>query len=269
MPYTNIKNIEYYYNIYNENCSYAVVLIHGHPFDGTMWDYQLPALQQYKIVVPHLRGYGKTVTNQSLIFTDEHAIDIAYLLDEQAVDKVVLVGLSMGGQIVAEFARLFPHRTLGLCIVGNLPFAETDETTLQKKQLASWILENGLEAYTKRDIELFVNRSIEPVQNEMYNHLFSMMAKNNTNGAAANLKGRTYRRNNAGFIQNFSKPLQFIAAEFDSFCSKEVINNFTATCLQSEVQIVANAGHVCNMEQPDIFNAILQNFLLKVFKLNV
>lgn len=265
MPYTTIKNIEYYYNIYNTDCTNTIILVHGHPFDGTMWNFQLPSLNNYKIIVPDLRGYGKTQTNQSLIFTDEHAIDLAYLLDKLSIEKVVLVGLSMGGQIVAEFARLFPDRTLGLCIVGNLPFAETDETALQKKQLASWILENGLEAYTKRDLELFINKSIKPIQDDVFNHLYNIMAKNSTNGAVANLKGRTYRRSNVGYIQNFSKPLQFIAAEFDYFCNKESIIQFAVTCNQNNVQIIKNAGHVCNMGQPKIFNTILLSFLAKVF----
>lgn len=265
MPLLTIKNIEYYYNIYNENCSNTIVLVHGHPFDGSIWDYQLTALKDFKVIVPDLRGYGKTATNQSLIFTDEHAIDLAYLLDELQIEEVVFVGLSMGGQIVAEFARLFPNKVKALCIVANLPFAETDETALQKVQLAAWLLENGIEKYTSQNIELFLNRSIDVIENEVYKHLTYMMANNSTKGAAANLKGRTYRRNNATFIRNFNKPLQFIAAEFDYFCKKEAVIEFAKSCQQNNVHVIKNAGHVCNMEQPNQFNEVLLSFINSIY----
>lgn len=261
MPYTTIKNIEYYYNLYNPTCTKTIVLVHGHPFDGSIWDYQLAALNEYKIIVPHLRGYGKTPCKQTLIFTDEHAIDLAYLLDELHIDEAIFVGLSMGGQIIAEFARLFYHRVNGLVLVGNLPFAETDESALQKKQLAAWVLENGIENYTNQNIHLFLNRNVEPIKNEVFTHLEFMMSNNSSIGAAANLKGRTYRRDNATFIQQFAKPLQFIAAEYDHFCSKENIQAFAATCVQQNVCIISNAGHVCNMEQPEQFNDCLKSFL--------
>lgn len=264
MPFTTIKNIECYYNIYNQNSPKTIVLVHGHPFDGSLWNYQIPSLQEYKIVVPHLRGYGKTNTNQSLIFTDEHAVDLAYLLDELQIQEATFVGLSMGGQIVAEFARLFYNRVKALCIAANLPFAETDETALQKKQQAAWVLENGIEKYTQQYIDLFLNRSIEVEQNEVYKHLYFMMANNQTKGAAANQKGRTYRRDNADFIRNFTKPLQFIAAEFDYFCKKEAMINFANTCSQNNIQVIKNAGHVCNMEQPEKFNRVLLEFLKSI-----
>ena len=80
-----------------------LVLVHGHPFDRTMW---APQLERFpgtrRVVAPDLRGYGASPTTPAVADFSGFARDIEALLDELEVESFVLAGLSMGGQIVMD-----------------------------------------------------------------------------------------------------------------------------------------------------------------------
>ena len=75
----------------------VVVLVHGHPFNRTMWNPQAEAVERagHRVIVPDLRGYGEsTVVPGRTLFAD-FADDIAALLDHLGVERAVVAGLSM------------------------------------------------------------------------------------------------------------------------------------------------------------------------------
>src|ERR1700749_844771 len=85
----------------------AIVLIHGHPFDHTMWKPQTDAFTgMYQVIVPDLRGYGKSSLPASGVTAfEDYATDIIQLLDVLGVDRFHVAGLSMGGQLAMDVYR--------------------------------------------------------------------------------------------------------------------------------------------------------------------
>ena len=76
----------------------AIVLIHGHPFNRSMWAPQVaPLRDRYRVIVPDLRGYGQSPVTPGLVTMAELAADIRGLLDRLGVESAALAGLSMGG----------------------------------------------------------------------------------------------------------------------------------------------------------------------------
>jgi pimeloyl-ACP methyl ester carboxylesterase len=63
------------------------------------------------------------------------------------VDRVVLGGLSMGGQIVLEFYRLFPYRVRGLVLADTFAQAETEDGKQVRNDLADRLLAEGMGGY--------------------------------------------------------------------------------------------------------------------------
>jgi pimeloyl-ACP methyl ester carboxylesterase len=79
-----------------------LVLVHGHPFDRSMWAPQVSEFSRsgWRVIVPDLRGYGQSTVIAGTTPLETFARDIAALLDHLEVATIVLGGLSMGGQIV-------------------------------------------------------------------------------------------------------------------------------------------------------------------------
>jgi len=155
----------------------AILLVHGHPFDHTMWEYQYDALKDFRLILPDLKGYGQSATNFEKVFIEGQALDLALLLDELGIEKVHLIGLSMGGEIIVEFQRLFPARVKSLIIAASTPTAETKESYANRLALADTIQEIGMLAYTQKDIHKYINLEAIRRDSEIYQHLFRMMTK--------------------------------------------------------------------------------------------
>ena len=136
----------------------VLVLVHGHPFNRTMWRPQVewianlnrapasgkPAARSWRVIVPDLRGYGESTLVSGKTTLDVFASDIAGLLDGLGVQKIVIGGLSMGGQIVMEFCRQYPERVRGILLAATTCNAETQEGKQQRAAMADRLLREGM-----------------------------------------------------------------------------------------------------------------------------
>lgn len=100
----------------------AVVLTHGAGVDHTMWDAQVDALTEagYRVIVWDMRGHGESTLAPGTRFTAADALDdLAALLEECRVDRAVLVGHSLGGNLVQAFTRTHAERVAGLVVMDS------------------------------------------------------------------------------------------------------------------------------------------------------
>ena len=90
----------------------TVILVHGWTCDETTWDAQVPALsKQYRVVTLDLPGHGKSAPPKDGMFSMElFAKAVEAVRSEAKVDKIVLVGHSMGTPVVVQYARMFPQQ---------------------------------------------------------------------------------------------------------------------------------------------------------------
>src|SRR5262249_18293151 len=80
----------------DEGSGPPLVLVHGHPFDRSMWAPQVAvfAASGWRVIAADLRGYGKTTVVPGVTLLDTFAADVSGLLDYLGLDEVVLGGLS-------------------------------------------------------------------------------------------------------------------------------------------------------------------------------
>src|ERR1700743_3501709 len=98
----------------------CVVLIHGHPFDRTLWEPQLPALRgSFRVLAPDLRGFGGRPGTPGQVLMREDAADIGELLAALGIARAAVVGLSMGGLVAMELAAAAPGRYWALGLVAT------------------------------------------------------------------------------------------------------------------------------------------------------
>lgn len=114
----------------------CVVLIHGHPFDRTLWAPQLAALSDgFRVLAPDLRGFGESPVTPGRVSMREYAADIEELLDHLAITRAAIVGLSMGGLVTMELAVARPARywAIGLVATTAEPVTEQERETRLKR----------------------------------------------------------------------------------------------------------------------------------------
>lgn len=100
----------------------ALVLLHGYSDSGFSFSRILPLLPaDRRIIVPDLRGHGRSSQPPAGYGMDTLAHDVLALLDALDVGSAVVLGHSMGSLVAQRFAVLAPERVEALVLVGSAP----------------------------------------------------------------------------------------------------------------------------------------------------
>jgi pimeloyl-ACP methyl ester carboxylesterase len=91
----------------------AVLLLHGKNFNGYYWESTVRVLTAagYRVVVPDQIGFGKSSKPRNYQFSFQQlAINTRALLDHLGIERLSVIGHSMGGMLATRFALMFPDR---------------------------------------------------------------------------------------------------------------------------------------------------------------
>jgi len=241
----------------------ALVLVHGHPFDRSMWRPQIEAVGRlgWRVIVPDLRGYGESTVVPGKTPIDQFARDVAALLDQLAIRSVVIGGLSMGGQVVMEFCRLFPARVRGVLLAATFPQAETDEGKRIRTAMADRLLREGMEAYAKEVLPKMVAPRNMAALPSVAEHVLSMMQAAHPAGAAAALRGRAERPDYEATLARLDVPATIVVGDEDAFTTRSDAERMHGLLRRSALVWMEGVGHMPNLEREAEFNAALCRLL--------
>lgn len=244
----------------------VLLLVHGHPFDRSMWRPQLDAAREagWRVLAPDLRGYGQTTVMPGTTTLDVFADDLAALLDHRGIDDVVIGGLSMGGQIVMEFARRYPRRVRGIVLSATFPQAETAEGKRRRNEMADRLLREGMAPYAAEVLsKMLAPRSIETLP-AVAEHVTAMMRATDPAGAAAALRGRAERPSYEETLAGLTVPALIVVGSEDAFTTRQDAERMRDLLRGSELVWLEGVGHMPNLERTEAFNAALLRFLARV-----
>src|SRR5947209_792367 len=115
----------------------AVVLLHGHPFDRSVWRPQTVSLAAgFRVIAPDLRGYGHSPATAGTVTMADLAGDVWGLLDDLGITAVAAIGLSMGGLVAIEMALARPGGVWALGLVASTVEPAGDDERRTRRALA-------------------------------------------------------------------------------------------------------------------------------------
>lgn len=239
-----------------------LVLVHGHPFDRTMWAPQLAAFADgRRVIAPDLRGYGASPVTPGTVPLSRHARDIEELLGFLEVDAFVLAGLSMGGQIAMECCARLGDRVRGLVLADTFPDPETPEGRRARTALAGRLLAEGMRGYADEVLEKMVAPYADP---QVKAHVHGMMTATSPEGAAASLRGRAERPDYRPLLTRVTVPALVVVGADDTFTPVADARAMHALLPHSTLHVSEGAAHMPNLERPEEFNEVLGRFLARV-----
>src|SRR5215217_5685632 len=190
--FARVRGIEMAYD--DTGGSGALVLLHGFPFDRSMWRGQAEALgREFRVIAPDLRGAGETL-GAGDVTLETLAEDLAALLDELNLARVVLGGLSMGGYVAFEFFRKFPGRVRALVLADTRPQADTEEGRRTREDNARRALKEGMAPIVESMLAKVLTAGTRERGGEVLERVRAMMLGTSPEGAAAALRAMAARR---------------------------------------------------------------------------
>jgi pimeloyl-ACP methyl ester carboxylesterase len=253
----------------------TLVLVHGHPFNRSMWRPQLEAFGQgdpipprekpgWRLIVPDLRGYGESSVVPGRTTLDVFARDIAALLDLLDITNILIGGLSMGGQIVMEFCRLYPQRVRGILLAATFPKAETEEGKSNRAAMADRLLREGVDRYAEEVLPKMLAPGSIATLPSVAEHVRGMMRGTNPVGAAAALRGRAERPDYEDTLAHLNVPALIVVGDEDAFTTRADAERMQALLQGSELVWMKGVGHMPNLERERTFNRAVWSWLGRV-----
>ncbi len=260
MSRVRVRGIELAYEI--EGSGPAVVLLHGYPFNRSMWREQVEALRSsYRVITPDLRGHGETSASGELATMDEMAQDVAALMDALNIERAVIGGLSMGGYVTLAFYRRFPLRVRALILADTRPQADTEEARRSREQQAERALKEGMNGIADTLLPKVLAPETLRERPEVVARLREMMTKTKPQGAAAALRGMAARVDQTDFLERIIQPTLIIVGSQDELTPPQDAELMSREIRGSRLEIIDGAAHVSNLERPAEFNRTLVDFL--------
>jgi 3-oxoadipate enol-lactonase len=131
--------------------SSAVLFLSGAGSDGTIFDAQIRALegQRYVIAMDH-RGFGKSDMPNGPCTADQLADDVMAVIDAESLDRIALVGYSLGGLVAQKLVSRYPDRAEKLVLMNCSLGAGNPDTVLPRRDVINMFLYAG--ALTPEDV---------------------------------------------------------------------------------------------------------------------
>jgi len=239
----------------------AVVLLHGYPFNRSMWLDQAEVLKEsHRVIIPDLRGHGDTeVTAEASI--EQMAHDVASLLDTLEISRVSLGGLSMGGYVVLAFYRSFPLRVRSLILADTRAQADTEDMRKNRAVQAEKALQEGMEGIADSLLQKLLAPETVARRPEIVKRIREMMVQTKPEGAAAALAAMAQRPDQTELLSRIIAPTLIVVGREDSITPVGDSEMMHREIGGSRLEIIEGAGHVSNLERPKEFNEALLRFL--------
>jgi 3-oxoadipate enol-lactonase len=241
-----------------------VVLIHGHPFDHTMWAPQIAAFSGlYQVITPDLRGYGKSALPDTAATTfEDYATDVLGLMDSLRIDSFHLGGLSMGGQIIMEIFRQAPERVKSLIFADTFAGLDTPQAKDARNKAATKLENEGMAGYADEVISKMITPAHVKSQPKVAAHVLKMMKSTSPLAAATAMRARSERIDYLNIVlPEIDIPTLVIVGRDDEFTPVAKAEELKKNLHNCKLVIIDDAGHMPNLEQPEQFNKVVLDFL--------
>lgn len=238
---------------------FPVIMLHGYPFDHTIWNSLLPLLKdEMRLILPDLRGHGRSPIPDGIYSMQEMAGDVKEMMDQLQIKQAILAGHSMGGYVALSFAGNFPDKLAGLALVASHCFTDNENQVSARLDTASRVEQSG-----KVD---FIAESMLPNLTDLLliqAELKKLILNANPKGVAGILRGMAQRKNTCNLFQSLEKPVVIIAGGKDKLISPERFNQMATMMKKPWLEHISDAGHMPMLEAPGEVARILRLLLNK------
>ncbi|HQQ94452.1 MAG TPA: alpha/beta hydrolase [Bacteroidia bacterium] len=235
-----------------------LIFIHGMGLDMRMWDYQFFEFsKKYFIVRYDLRGFGKS----SLPGTEHysHHEDLLALMNFLGIRKATLMGLSLGGRVAMEFSLAFPERVNELILVDPSLTGFDFKEDIYGEVFAiarAFGAEAGTKAWKAHRLFKHAMNNVQSAEklNQMLNDYsgWHWVNKNPCDFLDPPAVSQTSKIKAQTLI---------VIGEHDLVDLQSIASFLEKTIKHSKKVVIEQAGHMTNIEQPTIFNALVEEFL--------
>jgi pimeloyl-ACP methyl ester carboxylesterase len=247
----------------------VIVLLHGVPFDGSLWSNQFNAFPEYKLIVPDLPGSGRSemIDDMSMEGMAECVKDI--IVHETASlyfksgepHSVVVIGHSMGGYITLALAEKHPELLNGFGLFHSTSYADSEERKEGRKKTIDLLQQKGTVEFVKNSLSNLFSPFSKEQKPELIEEQISIASKFPADALIAYQTAMMERKDRREVLTNATVPVLFVFGNQDNVIPLKDGLEQSALANNSLVHVLENSGHTGMKEEPGKTNQILLEYL--------
>jgi 3-oxoadipate enol-lactonase len=236
-----------------------LVFSHSLACDHTMWDPQVAAFADFRILRFDTRGHGKSGAPVGDYTLEVLADDLKALLDALAIRRCHFVGLSMGGMIGQQFALRYPGRFASMTLADTTSRYPAEARGVWDERLAL-VRRNGMNAIVPSTLERWFTAAFREREPETVARIGQMIRSTPVAGYAGCAYGIS-RINLTSRLASIDCPALVLVGDADLGTPPAMAEEIVQALPGSRLSVIERAAHLSNVEQPAAFNRVLRQFL--------
>jgi 3-oxoadipate enol-lactonase len=227
-----------------------------------MWDGQLALADEgWRVIAPQLRGFDGGVGDPPATSIDDYAGDVVDLLDALHLDHVVVGGLSMGGYLAFAILRRAARYVRALVLADTKSQADTPEGMEGRRKMLQLVEEKGAAGVADDMIPKLLGVTTRRERPDVVERVRALVLSNPANGIAGAVRALMTRPDSTPLLPTIHVPTLVIVGAEDTVTPPASAAELHRAIAGSELVEIPAAGHLTNLEQPDLFQSALARFL--------
>jgi 3-oxoadipate enol-lactonase len=240
------------------NSGVPVLFINSLGSDLRIWDDVAATLERSSLRYDK-RGHGLSDAPSGPYSITDHANDLHGLLEHLNLERVVIVGISVGGQIALEFTSRFPERVAAaiFCDTGmKIGTAELWNARIEA------VRDHGLEHISEAIMQRWFGADFRHERAALVRGYQNMLERQPSVGYIATCEAlRESDLYDAAQAVRAARVKTLVVCGKDDQSTPVALSQELATTLETNLELIDNAGHLPCIEQPESFAKILNSFL--------
>lgn len=247
----------------------VVVLLHGVPFDDSLWSNQFNAFPDHKLIIPDLPGSGRSemIEDMSMEGMAECVKDIivhetaSLFFKSGEPHSVVVIGHSMGGYITLALVEKHPELLNGFGLFHSTAYEDSSERKEGRKKTIELIKNKGASEFVRTSIPNLFAPSTKQTHPEIIDEQISNASAFSAEALVAYQAAMMERKDRRDVLKNTSVPVLFVLGKYDNAVPLKDGLEQSSMPDNSLVEILENSGHAGMKEEPQKTNQVLLEFL--------
>lgn len=238
-----------------------LVLLHGFMENTTIWEEMEAHLSKdFTLIKIDLPGHGKSKVYQEIHTVELMAEKVKEVIDALKLEKINLLGHSLGGYVSLAFAENFPEILESMTLFFSTTLAD-DEEKKQIRRRSIAVIDENFETFVKTSIpNLFSNNEKDILEGKI--ELAKNIAKStNKEGVKAAQLGMAERPDRTEILENLDAKILIIAGKYDNAVKTENLLKIIPEKTNIKTYVL-DCGHNGHWEKPTICAEIINTELL-------
>ncbi len=240
----------------------AIILAHAFPFTHEMWAPQVEMLNdRWRVVTFDVRGLGRSDPGTGEFKLDDYVDDVMRIMDELGIERAVMGGLSMGGYVSMRLCERAPERVRALVLCSTRSNADGPDALAMRQTWIEIIKHRGVRPFAEDFVKKLFSPQTYVQAPQIIEHQLAIIEAHEPIGIIGAIRALSTRTDMTAGLMKVAVPTLILYGEEDALTPVALGREIQARVAGSEFYVIPAGAHMCNLENPEVFNERLYDFM--------